>query len=107
MLTDIKIKCLKPKEKAYKVSDGQGLYLFISSIGNKIWRYNYLFKGKAKTITFGQYPIVSLKEARELLFETKRTLKAGVDPIARQQATKEIEANNSFKDVALEYMEIR
>ncbi|MDR2141240.1 MAG: Arm DNA-binding domain-containing protein, partial [Deltaproteobacteria bacterium] len=66
-MTDFQIKSLKARDKLYKVADGAGLYLVITPAGNKIWRYNYQFEGKGKTLTFGQYPVVELKEARNLL----------------------------------------
>jgi hypothetical protein len=42
--------------------------------GLKSWRFNYSFKGKYLTLTFGNYPLVTLKEAREKFFEAKLTL---------------------------------
>lgn len=66
-LTDTKCKNAKPKEKAYKLSDAGGLFLFVTKAGNKIWRMKYRFPkgGKEKTLVFGEYPIISLLEARE------------------------------------------
>ncbi len=61
-LTNIKIKNSKPKDKAYKLMDGAGLYLLINKTGGKYWRYNYRFMGKHKTLSIGVYPDISLKE---------------------------------------------
>jgi integrase len=66
ILTIKKIESLKPKEKAYKVSDGGGLYLYVSTAGSKVWRTDYNIDGKYKTHTYAKYPDVGLMEARKL-----------------------------------------
>lgn len=63
-LTVKQIENAKPKDKPYKLSDGRGLYLYISKTGIKSWRANYSENKKQKTITYGQYPKISLAEAR-------------------------------------------
>jgi hypothetical protein len=50
------------------------LFLYLSSKGLKSWRYDYRFEGKRQTLTFGSYPMVSLREAREKLLEAKKTI---------------------------------
>ena len=60
-LSDKKIKTAKAKDKTYKLFDGGGLYVEIRKTGKKIFR----FKNGNKTITIGEYPIVTLLEARE------------------------------------------
>jgi transposase len=65
-LSDSKIKSLKPKEKPYKISDGEGLIIEVKPTGKKIFRIRYRFEGKEKTYTIGNYPIYSLREAREI-----------------------------------------
>jgi integrase len=64
-LTVRSVEAAKPKDKPYKLADGQGLYLFVSPAGSKSWRANYTVGGKQKTRTYGQFPAVSLAEARE------------------------------------------
>ncbi|MCC3303371.1 Arm DNA-binding domain-containing protein [Sneathiella sp. HT1-7] len=58
-LTDIKIKRAGAKEKAYKLSDGKGLYLEIQPNGSKYWRFKYQFVGKEKLLALGIYPEIS------------------------------------------------
>ena len=84
-LTDIKIKSLKAQAKPYKVFDGQGLYLEVTPAGGKKWRLRYLFEGKDKRITLGNYPVVGLKEAREKAFEQRKVLDQGKDPLGERQ----------------------
>lgn len=64
MLTDTATKNAQPKDKPYKLSDGQGLYLLVNNT-NKYWRYDYRFNGKRKTLALGVYPDVSIKQARQ------------------------------------------
>ncbi|MGB6933341.1 MAG: Arm DNA-binding domain-containing protein, partial [Acidobacteriaceae bacterium] len=64
-LTDIHIKRIKRSAKPRKVSDGGGLFLWVTPSGGKIWRWTYRHEGKAKLMTFGKYPDVSLAQARE------------------------------------------
>jgi len=63
-LTDTSIKQAKPRDKAYKLFDGNGLYIEISPTGSKYWRLKYRFAGKEKRLALGVYPDVSLKQAR-------------------------------------------
>ena len=64
-LTDIKCKNLEIKEKSYKISDEKGLRLLVHKNGSKYWQMKYYFIGKEKLLSFGVYPEISLKEARE------------------------------------------
>ena len=57
-LSDVQIRCLKPADKLYKITDEKGLYLEISPNGSKLWRYKYLYMGKNKRIALGRYPEV-------------------------------------------------
>jgi hypothetical protein len=63
-LTVKAVDAAKPREKAYKLADAHGLYLFVSPTGTKSWRANYTAGGKQKTKTYGLYPAVSLADAR-------------------------------------------
>lgn len=79
-LTETLIESLHPKEKAYKVADGGGMYIYVSPSGSKSWRIDYRYERKAKTFTLGLYPIISLTEARKGLLELKKKIKQGIDP---------------------------
>jgi len=80
-LKDHQCKGAKPFDKAYKMFDGGGLFLFVSPTGAKIWRVAYRLLGKQKTKSIGPYPEVSLAQAREQLAELKATLRDGGDPM--------------------------
>jgi len=108
MLTAIQIKALKPKEKAYKVADGKGLYLLVNPNGSLLWRVKFRFHGIEKKMALGRYPDLSLKEAREKRDEARAHLGEGVDPVALRQQEKvkaEMAARTTFRVVADEFIE--
>ena len=80
MLTDAGVKAAKPKERAYKLTDGGGLVLFVAPTGSKLWRMRYTYGGKEKLLSFGPYPEVSLSQARDERDAAKKLLRAGKDP---------------------------
>ena len=85
MLTDLAIRNLKPREKAYKVADRDGMYLVISPMGNRTFRFDYRFNGRRETLTIGRYPELPLTQAREALIEARRQIRDGISP-ARAKA---------------------
>ena len=58
MLTDVKIRALKPRERAYRVSDGDGLALEVTPQGKFLWRFRYRWSGKERMISLGAYPVL-------------------------------------------------
>ena len=66
-LTHVQITKAKPRDKPYKLFDGGGLYLLVNPTGSKCWRLKYRFNNKEYLLSFGQYPDVTLAEARERL----------------------------------------
>lgn len=79
-LNDKAAAALKAAEKDFKVSDGDGLFMLVKTNGAKLWRLKYRFAGKEKLLSFGQYPLVSLKQAREWTQEARKLLAGGNDP---------------------------
>lgn len=107
-LTDTKLRNLKPREKPYKVTDGEGLYVYVTPKGSKLWRYRYRFGSVEKLLSFGAYPVVSLQRAREKRFEAKKLLADGIDPRAKEKADKaehEAVTEHTFEKIAQELME--
>lgn len=98
----------KPKDKAYKLSDGGGLYLLVNTNGSRYWRLKYRYAGKEKLLALGVYPDVSLADARAKRDEAKRTLAAGGDPSEVKQSEKQakiLAVSNSFEALAVEWHE--
>lgn len=87
MLTDTKLKNLKPQEKLYKVSDRDGLYVAVLTSGSVSFRYDYRINGRRETLVIGQCGRdgISLAEAREELIAAKKLLKSGQSPAAAKR----------------------
>ncbi|HRQ46201.1 MAG TPA: integrase arm-type DNA-binding domain-containing protein [Rhodocyclaceae bacterium] len=105
-LTDTAVRSAKPGAKPLKLADEKGLYLFVSTSGGKLWRFDYRFAGRRKTVSFGAYPEVSLKQARERRDLARQGLADGIDPSEQRRASKmagEERAANSFEVVAREW----
>ena len=108
-LTIREIENAKPAGKPYKLADGGSLCLLVATSGAKLWRWRYRFDGKEKMMAFGEYPAVSLKEARDLHFSARKTLAAGTDPMAERKSEAEAkqketedqrrQAENSFEKI--------
>lgn len=102
-LNDRQIKNAKPAEKPFKLNDGKGLYLYINTSGGKLWRFDFSYNGKRKTLSIGKYPTVSLVEARQAAGNARRLLVSGQDPSeAKQQEKRERQAAalNTFEAIA-------
>jgi integrase len=84
-LSDPQCRNAKPKEKPYKLADGEGMYLFVQPNGSKLWRMAYRFEGKQKTLAFGAYPYVPLSDARRKRADAKTALAAGRDPGQKEE----------------------
>jgi integrase len=105
-LTDAAVKNAKPKDKAFKLTDERGLYLLVMPTGGKLWRFDYRFVGKRKTLAIGAYPDVSLSAAREKRDDARKLLAGGADPGESKKAQKSATADraaNSFEVVAREW----
>ncbi|MGT2439017.1 Arm DNA-binding domain-containing protein [Bradyrhizobium betae] len=63
MLTQVAVQAAKPREKAYKLADGNGLHLLVETNGSKLWRFRYQFERKEKMLSFGAFPEVTIAQA--------------------------------------------
>lgn len=107
-LTDTKVRNSSPGQKPYKVSDSGGLYLLVKTNGTKLWRWKYRIAGKENHFAIGQYPLVSLAEARTARDAARKLAKQGVNP-AHNRASLRVaqvsENKNTFEAIALEWIE--
>lgn len=107
MLTDAKVKTLKAKEKLYRILDAERLYIEVRPTGKKIWRYKFVLNGKEGSISFGEYPAVSLQEARKLKEDAQAQLAKGLNPAnekKKEKVQQKLMTNNTFKSIAEEYV---
>jgi len=106
-LTAVAIKAAKGREKPYKLTDSDGLFLFVTPNGGRYWRMNYRHLGKQKTLAFGVYPDTGLADAREQRDAARKLLARGEDPgerIKLDRIAATVAASNSFKAVADEWL---
>lgn len=104
-LTDTKIKNAKPQAKQYKLYDTAGLFMIVAPSGGKWWRFKYRLDGKAKTISMGTYPTVSLAKARERRDTARAQVADDIDPSQVRKAQKAARKvlGNTFEKVAREW----
>jgi len=105
-LTDKEIRTAKPKDKQYKMFDGQGLFLLVKPSGSKGWRLKYRYYGREKQLSLGPYPTVSLADAREKRDTALKQLDKGLDPSLAKKAAKQAKEEllaNTFQKLAEEW----
>ena len=110
MLTDVQVRKSLPGEKAYKLADSGGLYLYVMPSGGRSWRWKYRFGGVEKRLVFGVYPEIGLKRARELRDDARTALKAGKDPALegkRARHARKAGVQDTFEHFAREWHELQ
>lgn len=113
MLTDTELRKLRPKDKAFKIADRDGMYVSVSPAGTKSFRYDYRLNGRRETLTIARYDeslgskssresselefglSISLVEARALLAIARRSVEAGESP-SRNKVEKRQEAADAL-----------
>lgn len=107
MLTYIQINAAKPRDKAWSLSDSQGLYLVIQPNGSKLWRFRYRFLDRQKTLHLGGWPQISLADARTRRDDAKKLVANGIDPALEKKRARiaaKHAAANTFEAVAQEWL---
>ena len=107
-LTDSMIKAFKPSNATQQYPDGEGLNLTIYANGKKRFIYRYRFASKASMYTIGEYPTVTLKQAREKRMELRKLLDNGINPSIQKKNEKKqliLSHNNTFKSIATKWHE--
>ncbi|WP_422367501.1 tyrosine-type recombinase/integrase [Pelagibius sp.] len=91
MLTDTALKQLKPKEKAYKVADRDGMYVHVAKSGTVTFRYDYRLNKRRETLVIGKYGRsgLTLAGAREKCLEARRLVADGISPAQEKQRRKQ------------------
>lgn len=110
MLTDVQLRRAKAAERPYKLADGAGLHLLVTTAGNKLWRYRYTFGGKEKLLAIGAYPDLSLAEARAARDDAKASLRSGRDPSVVKRQRKVVvqaETAETFEALAREWHDLQ
>lgn len=106
-LTFFDAKNAAPKERPYRLADGDSLYLQIQPNGSKLWRFRYRYGGMEKMLSVGVFPSVSLAEARQKRDDARKLLSSGVDPVAQKKLdriTAETTARTTFGLIAADFL---
>ncbi len=109
-LSDARVRNAKPKQKPYKIADGEGLFLLVTPSGSKYWRLKYFFAGKEKLLALGVYPEITLADARERRAQARKVLAAGSDPGETRKEAKRVATlkdAHAFEVIAREWFEKR
>ncbi|MEQ5184316.1 tyrosine-type recombinase/integrase [Providencia alcalifaciens] len=101
------VEAAKAQDKPYKLTDGGGLYLNVSTTGAKSWRLKYRFDKKEKLLTIGLYPSVSLSEARKARDKAKDDLANGIDPSDIKKEKKFAKVEDTFTQVFREWFDFK
>ncbi|EKF40077.1 integrase family protein [Nitratireductor indicus C115] len=107
MLTDLALKKLKPKEKSYKLSDRDGMYVVVAPSGLITFRYDYRLNGRRETLTIGRYGSdgIGLSEARERCTAARKLVAEGRSPALEKQRRKQrLTPAASFKEVGKRWL---
>jgi hypothetical protein len=107
VLTVFAVSKAAPKEKPYKLSDGNGLHLLVQPNGTKLWRLRYRFAGVEKMLALGSFPDTSLADARARRDDARRLLASGTDPSAKRKLdlmAAKTAAQNTFGALATDYL---
>ncbi len=110
MLTDAHCRAAKPKAKLYRINDARGLYLEVKPNGVRAWRYRFKLSGQVSWFALGDYPSISLANAREKCDGARRLVRQGISPVQNRQLekiTRELDASNTFESVASEWLALK
>lgn len=106
MLTVKDIREAKPQERLYRLADSHGLCLEINPNGSRLWRYRYRFQGKATMLALGEFPAISLADARQKRDAAKAILQQGINPAEQRRQQKQQHAlDHTFKAIAQERLD--
>jgi integrase len=103
MLYTTGLDAAKPRDKPYKLTDGNGLHLLVNPNGSKLWRFRYRFAGKQLMLSLGPFPEVSLATARQKRDEARRLLTEGTNPSQQRRHDRikaQTAARNTFGAIA-------
>jgi integrase len=105
-LTDIQLRNWIKAGQPVAKSDGEGLTFTLSAKGTAAWILRYYVAGKARELTLGRYPDISLTKAREIAAAKRAEVQQGIDPAAEKRKAEHAAANAwTFRKLADDYME--
>ena len=108
-LTDTQLRTLKAREKTYTINDMDGLSIRVLTSGSRTWQFRYRLGGKSQRISFGIYPDITLREARDLRDRARSLVAKGACPRSVRESSAQVASSDSvtFADVAERWQELR
>lgn len=109
-LSDTAIRTAKACDKPRKFADEKGMYLLVQPTGAKLWRMDYRFDNKRKTLALGTYPEITLAQARAKRDDARKLLAQEVDPGAKRKLDKQerrLSQENTFESLGREWMKVK
>lgn len=109
-LSTTQINNAKPKDKLYRLYDGDGLVVNIMPSGAKYWylQYKHPISQKAQMYKLGDYPAMSLADARERTQACHALLANNIDPKIHDELERQAKLNalnNDFRAVFAEWLD--
>ena len=107
MLTDTMVRALKPRPRIYRKADAGGLCIEVRPTGAKKWRFRYRFAGRPNMLDLGDYPRMSLQDARRERDRQKQLLARGEDPSQARRKAKllvNVAKDDTFEAIANEWL---
>jgi len=108
-LTDSHARNVKPKARPYKLTDGNGLHLLVRPNGSRLWRYRYRIGGVENLYAIGDYPQMSLQQARDARDAARALVKQGIHPSRQRKADRLVvneAAANTFEVIGREWIDL-
>lgn len=99
-----------PNPSFYRLTDHRGLCMEVKPSGVKAWRYRFTLEGKARMFALGEYPAVSLAEARDRCEAARQLVKQGFNPAQQRQIDRIKQASDAeitFERVAREWLQTK
>lgn len=93
----------KPQTEAFTLTDGKGLGVRVSVLGKLRFQFRYKINGQNKRIDLGDYPDLSLRQARDAMEECRSWLAQGHDPKLKRSMTRQESLLPVTVEQALEY----
>lgn len=86
-LSAAQVRNAKPRERTYRLGDGNGLYLLVQPGGSKSWMQRLVIHGRRVDMGLGSLDYTTLADARETAAENRKLARGGQDPRTKRGMT--------------------
>lgn len=109
-LSEFTIRHARITGKNYTLGDFDGLSLWVTKAGSKLWLFRYYWEGRQQRMSLGTYPEVSLKQARSRRDDARRLLADNINPCEhrkQQRHAAEVAEKQTFEAMYNEWVSFR